>query len=213
MVFYRYSVTTTHSLRSLSAFLLCNAGHDCEAEFRVWFKRYNAIGLKINAYTSFQQFTCILQAVHGISRKSADFFRDDQIKLMFIPIPDHLGKLFSFFDRSTRNAFIPVASVECPIGICFDHVIVVANLRTQAVKLHFFIRTDSSVKCNNQRKIYQAGSPSQHLFNFIYTQVSEFICNVTSREVGLANSIRIVYLFVDVIIYFSFILHRNLLQR
>jgi hypothetical protein len=75
--------------RNAPVFFLCQAAHDSDEEFALGIERPDVFLFEINLDTLVLELAYRCQAVHGISGKAADRFRDDEVDFPFHGIPDH----------------------------------------------------------------------------------------------------------------------------
>ena len=135
--------------RDAAAFLLSQAGHNRDKEFAARIKCPYVLFLKVNLYTVFLQFADILQRIHGIPRKAADGFRDDEVNLAGKGILDHLVEPVTLLCVGSTDPLIRIHADEIPVGTTLDVVLVMRHLHFVTGSLFFMIGRNSGVPCRS----------------------------------------------------------------
>ena len=112
-----------------AALLLGKARHNGDQQFTLAVKGVNTLFLEIDLSAVFLQLADGSEAVHGISGKAADGFRDDQVDPPGQRIRNHAVKAVSVTGVRCGNAFVRVHVHELPIRIRADEFGVIIYLR------------------------------------------------------------------------------------
>ena len=141
----------THGL----AFLLGKARHDRKEHFSFGIQRVYGLLLEIDWNVFVLELPDILEAVEGVSGKSADGFGDDHVDVSGHALLNHAVELVTLFGVGTRDAIVRKYACQLPVGILLDVLRVVRDLRFVACFLFFGIRADAAVGCNTELFLFR----------------------------------------------------------
>ena len=131
--------------RNAPAFFLCQAAHDGDEQFALGIERPDIFLLEINLDALVLELAYRCQAVHGISSKAADRFRDDEVDFPIHGIPDHPLEAIAVTCVGSRDAFIGVDADEFPVIPLLDVIRVIVHLCGIAGNLVIMIRGNPGI--------------------------------------------------------------------
>ena len=121
------------------------ARHDGDQQFALAIEGVNALFLEIDLSAVFLQLANGGEAVHSVSSKAADGFRDDQVNPPSKSIRNHAIEAVPVTGVRCGDAFVCVHVHELPIRIRADEFGVIVHLRLVGGKLLLAVGGNTSV--------------------------------------------------------------------
>ena len=128
--------------------------HDRKEHLAFGIQRVYGLLLKIDWNVLVLELPDILEAVEGVSGKSADGFGDDHVDVSGHALLDHAVELITFFGVGTGDAVIRKNASQLPFRILLNVLGVVCDLCLVACSLFFRIRADAAVSCDTELRLF-----------------------------------------------------------
>ncbi|MPM74367.1 hypothetical protein SDC9_121355 [bioreactor metagenome] len=135
-------------LRKRSRLLLGQGSHNRKKQLTTSFQRINVFFFKNNSYVLFFELPYILQAVNGVSCKSADGLGNNHINFTGHAILNHTVEAFTFLSVGAGNTIIGINTCELPFFISSNIIGVMLHLYFIATSLFIAVSTYSTVRCD-----------------------------------------------------------------
>lgn len=134
-----------HVLRKALAFLLGKTRHDRDQHFALGVHCVDRLLLEVDRDVLVLQLPDVLEAVEGVSGKTADRLRDDHVDVPSHALVDHAVELVTLFGIGAGDAVVRKYTCQHPVRIFLNVLGVVGNLRLVAGFLFIGIRADTAV--------------------------------------------------------------------
>ena len=100
--------------------LLGKARHDGDQQFALAIEGVNALFLEIDLSAVFLQLANGGKAVHSVSGKAADGFRDDQVDLSGQRIRNHAVEAVTMLGVGAGDALVGIDALQLPVRLALD---------------------------------------------------------------------------------------------
>lgn len=137
------------------AFLLGKARHDRKEHLALSVQRVYGLLFKIDRDVLVFELPDVLQAVEGVSCKSADGLGDDHVDVPGHAFVYHAVELITLFGVGAGNAVVREYARKLPVQIFLDVLRVVGDLRLVAGFLLFRIRADAAIGCHTELFLFR----------------------------------------------------------
>ena len=131
-------------------FLLSKRRHNGQEDLSLRVHRVYGFLLEEYRNVHLLEHSDIVQAVNGISGKSADRLRKDHVDQALLAVLDHSVELLSAFGRSRTDAVIGIHLDKFPLRVLIDKFSVVLDLCFVACSLFLVVSRNTAIGCNTQ---------------------------------------------------------------
>ena len=148
-------MTELDAAGQLAQLVLCDAGHDGEAQLGVLVKSVDVVVLEEYADPGREKLARVADAVERVSRKSRDLFGENEVETAVLRILHHALEVVAFAGRHAGQTLVNVAVDERPRRVAADKIAVVANLVVERVQLLVAVGRNARVKGHAQGNVAQ----------------------------------------------------------